>query len=255
MPKLSSIDSFTKLSFPSSLIKKFMNSEIERKNYSIKGKEEQLISIGNSQLIITKSIEALISYIITEARLHLTKTNLGLYELQYIDIENAIYKNDELRENFLNVVLKYDKNIHYLVIDNKELINYLDTVDKNVKINNDVINFIQYLINYYCCEFLRIAFIVMKEYNKLRINSTIITICWNVMFIGKYHTRLMKDMEEMVNMIDNFKEEKRKEKEEKDGEKEEKKDEKKEDKKEEKKDENKENESDEKKTDGESEKK
>ncbi len=55
----------------------------------------------------------------------------------------------------------------------------------------------------------------MKEYNKIRINSSIIKICLNVMFSGKYYCRIIKETEEMVSMIDSFREEKKQENEKK----------------------------------------
>ena len=235
MPKLSILDRYTKLSFPSSLVKKFMVSEIKNKSYVIdtvkekndkkddkkednkteKDKEIQFISVSNSHLIITKLIESLINYLITESVLYKTKSNVGLYELQYRDIETAIYKNNELKENFIYSVFNYQSDIHYEVIDNKELVKYLNDMDNNVKVENDAINFIQYLINCYCCKFIKIAYSIMKEYNKIRINSSIIKICLNVMFSGKYYCRIIKETEEMVSMIDSFREEKKQENEKK----------------------------------------
>lgn len=227
MPKLSVLDRYTKLSFPSSLVKKFMVSEIKNKSYVIDNvkddkkdikedkKEIQFISVSNSHLIITKLIESLINYLITESVLYKTKSNVGLYELQYIDIETAIYKNNELKENFIYSVFNYQSDIHYEVIDNKELIKYLNDIDNNVKVENDAINFIQYLINCYCCKFIKIAYSIMKEYNKIRINSSIIKICLNVMFNGKYYCRIIKETEEMVSLIDSFREEKKQENEKK----------------------------------------
>lgn len=236
MPKLSILDRYTKLSFPSSLVKKFMVSEIKNKSYVIDTvkekndklkkddktekddkeiKEVQFISISNSHLIITKLIESLINYLITESVLYKTKSNVGLYELQYRDIETAIYKNNELKENFIYSVFNYQSDIHYEVIDNKELVKYLNDIDNNVKVENDAINFIQYLINCYCCKFIKIAYSIMKEYNKIRINSSIIKICLNVMFSGKYYCRIIKETEEMVSMIDSFREEKKQENEKK----------------------------------------
>ena len=88
-------------------------------------------------------------------------------------------------------------------------------MDNNVKVENDAINFIQYLINCYCCKFIKIAYSIMKEYNKIRINSSIIKICLNVMFSGKYYCRIIKETEEMVSMIDSFREEKKQENEKK----------------------------------------
>lgn len=227
MPKLSVLDRYTKLSFPSSLVKKFMVSEIKNKSYVIDNvkddkkdtkedkKEIQFISVSNSHLIITKLIESLINYLITESVLYKTKSNVGLYELQYRDIETAIYKNNELKENFIYSVFNYQSDIHYEVIDNKELIKYLNDIDNNVKVENDAINFIQYLINCYCCKFIKIAYSIMKEYNKIRINSSIIKICLNVMFNGKYYCRIIKETEEMVSLIDSFREEKKQENEKK----------------------------------------
>ena len=236
MPKLSILDRYTKLSFPSSLVKKFMVSEIKNKSYVIDTvkekndklkkddktekddkeiKEVQFISVSNSHLIITKLIESLINYLITESVLYKTKSNVGLYELQYRDIETAIYKNNELKENFIYSVFNYQSDIHYEVIDNKELVKYLNDIDNNVKVENDTINFIQYLINCYCCKFIKIAYSIMKEYNKIRINSSIIKICLNVMFSGKYYCRIIKETEEMVSMIDSFREEKKQENEKK----------------------------------------
>lgn len=236
MPKLSILDRYTKLSFPSSLVKKFMVSEIKNKSYVIDTvkekndklkkddktekdnkeiKEVQFISVSNSHLIITKLIESLINYLITESVLYKTKSNVGLYELQYRDIETAIYKNNELKENFIYSVFNYQSDIHYEVIDNKELVKYLNDIDNNVKVENDAINFIQYLINCYCCKFIKIAYSIMKEYNKIRINSSIIKICLNVMFSGKYYCRIIKETEEMVSMIDSFREEKKQENEKK----------------------------------------
>ena len=235
MPKLSILDRYTKLSFPSSLVKKFMVSEIKNKSYVIDNvkddkkdklakenktekddkKEIQFISVSNSHLIITKLIESLINYLITESVLYKTKSNVGLYELQYRDIETAIYKNNELKENFIYSVFNYQPDIHYEVIDNKELIKYLNDIDNNVKVENDAINFIQYLINCYCCKFIKIAYSIMKEYNKIRINSSIIKICLNVMFNGKYYCRIIKETEEMVSLIDTFREEKKQENEKK----------------------------------------
>lgn len=233
MPKLSILDRYTKLSFPSSLVKKFMVSEIKNKSYVINNvkddkkdklvnedktenkKEIQFISVSNSHLIITKLIESLINYLITESVLYKTKSNVGLYELQYRDIETAIYKNNELKENFIYSVFNYQPDIHYEVIDNKELIKYLNDIDNNVKVENDAINFIQYLINCYCCKFIKIAYSIMKEYNKIRINSSIIKICLNVMFNGKYYCRIIKETEEMVSLIDTFREEKKQENEKK----------------------------------------
>lgn len=231
MPKLSVLDRYTKLSFPSSLVKKFMVSEIKNKSYVIDNVKEdkkdtkenktenkreiQFISVSNSHLIITKLIESLINYLITESVLYKTKSNVGLYELQYRDIETAIYKNNELKENFIYSVFNYQPDIHYEVIDNKELIKYLNDIDNNVKVENDAINFIQYLINCYCCKFIKIAYSIMKEYNKIRINSSIIKICLNVMFNGKYYCRIIKETEEMVSMIDTFREEKKQENEKK----------------------------------------
>lgn len=212
MVKLTSIDRFTKLSFPSSLLKKFMISEIQNKKYTI---GENNISVGNSHLILTKSIESLLSFIISEATIYLTKSNVGLYELHCKDIIDAIYKSPELSDNFLSIVLKYDKDVHYCVIDNKELLKFLDTIDNNIKIDIDAINFIQYLINRMICSFMKTAYYIMKEYNKIRINGTIIRICWNVIFVGKYHDRLIKEMEEMIGMIDDFREKNKEEKEEK----------------------------------------
>lgn len=236
MPKLSILDRYTKLSFPSSLVKKFMVSEIKNKSYVIDTikeknnklkkddktekddkeiKEVQFISVSNSHLIITKLIESLINYLITESVLYKTKSNVGLYELQYRDIETAIYKNNELKENFIYSVFNYQSDIHYEVIDNKELVKYLNDIDNNIKVENDAINFIQYLINCYCCKFIKIAYSIMKEYNKIRINSSIIKICLNVMFNGKYYYRIIKETEEMVSMIDSFREEKKQENEKK----------------------------------------
>lgn len=232
MPKLSILDRYTKLSFPSSLIKKFMTAEIknklcvienvkDQKNDKIKKDDKtekdevQFISVSNSHLIITKLIESLINYLITESVLYKTKSNVGLYELQYRDIETAIYKNNELKENFIYSVFNYQSDIHYEVIDNKELIKYLNDIDNNIKVENDAINFIQYLINCYCCKFIKIAYSIMKEYNKIRINSSIIKICLNVMFSGKYYCRIIKETEEMVSMIDSFREEKKQENEKK----------------------------------------
>lgn len=220
MPKLNKQDEYTKLNIPSSIIKRFMNDIIDKQSYQIstidtKDKEhpitkKQNISICSSYLIITASVESLISYIITEASLFInSKSNDGLYELTYDDIETAIYKNDELRENFLKIIQCYNKNLNFNVIENKILNDFIDKIDKNIKLNKNVINFLQYLINYYCCEFLRISYSIMIEFNKLRITSSIIKSCWNIMFIGKYNARLMKEFEEKIMLIDKFKEERK----------------------------------------------
>ena len=63
--------------------------------------------------LFTKLIESLINYLITESVLYKTKSNVGLYELQYRDIETAIYKNNELKENFIYSVFNYQSDIHY----------------------------------------------------------------------------------------------------------------------------------------------
>lgn len=223
MPKLSTLDISSKLLIPSSFIKKFLKNEIQLNNYVInikdekkedKKKDKNYISVGNSQYVLTKSIETMIKFIISETIIDLNKSKLGLYELSYIDIENAIYKNDELKNNFLSLILNYNSDIQYNVLENKDLINFIDSINENMKINIDAINFIQYLINYYCCRFLKIAYVVMNEYNKLRINSTIITICWKIMFIGRYQERIIKEMENIIRIIDKIRKEKKDKKEE-----------------------------------------
>lgn len=202
--KLSAIDKFTNLKFSSVLIKKFLLSEIQTKQYKLK--DDLFISLCNSQIIITKIIDILISYVINEASLNISKSKLGLYDMHYEDIENAIYKNKELKMNFLNVLLSYDNKIHYGVIEDKQLLSFLDMINLNIKVNKDALNFIQYLINYICCEFLRISFNVMKEMHKIRINSSIIKICFNIMFIGDFNKRLIKELEDMIGLIDKYKE-------------------------------------------------
>ena len=212
MPK-SSIDILTNLNFPSSQVKKFLKTEIQIKNYKV---GENYISIGNSQHVLTKSIESLIYCIIDESIIYLTKSNMGLYELKFKDISSAIYQNEELKENFLSLLLKYNKDLHYSVVNNKDLSLFIDNINKNIKINNDVINFIQYLINYYCCSFLKYSYIIMINFHRTRINSMIIKICWSILFVGKFHDRLFKELEDTIKSITDYKEKEAKEKESKD---------------------------------------
>ena len=89
MPKLSTLDLNSKLLIPSFIIKKFLKNEIKLKNYTInikdddkKKKDNNYISIGNSQYVLTKSIESMINYIISETIIDLKKGNLGLYFLR-----------------------------------------------------------------------------------------------------------------------------------------------------------------------------
>jgi len=227
MPKLSTIDDISKLTIPSIYIKKFLKNEIQIKEYKIfddkkdDKKEDNFISIGNSQYVLSKSIELMISYLINESIIFMDKGDLGLYDLSFKDIKNAIYQNNELLDNFKELLFDYKPEMNYNVLENKDLISFIDKINKNIKIQNSAINFLQYLINYYCCKFLYYSYCIMKEFNRMRINSSIISICWNILFKGKYHDRIFKEMEEIIALIDTFKKEKKEKDEEKKNKKEE----------------------------------
>ena len=226
------INDFFNLTFNANYIKKLLINEINIRKYNITKTKEinndnnkkenkeinSPISITNSYIIITKFIELLITDIIKETMPFCNKdiTNT-IYIMTFNDIKNGINNSELLKSNFYSQLLDYNDKYTYQseVISFEAIKNYVLTINKCIRLENDAYRFLIYLIYYNISLFLKTSYEIMKCFNKTKIISKIINASWNIMYKDKFLSHLLVEMDILIKLIDDYKVEEEKKLEEK----------------------------------------
>ena len=221
------INDFFNLTFNANYIKKLLLNEINIRNYNItkinkdKNDDKEInnnISISNSYIIITKFIELLLNDIIKETipycKKDITET---IYILSFNDIKYGINNSELLKSNFFIQLIDYNDKYTYQsdIISFDAIKNYILTINKCIRLENDAYRFLIYLIYYNISLFLKTSYEIMKCFNKTQITSKIINTSWNIMYKDKFLNHLLVEMDILIKLIDDYKVEEEKKLEEK----------------------------------------
>lgn len=232
------INDFFNLTFNANYIKKLLLNEINIRNYNIlkikdknnknndnkeKNNKENnevntLISISNSYIIITKFIELLLNDIIKETIPYCKKDITDtIFILSFNDLKYGINNSDLLKSNFIIQLLEYNDKYTYQseVLSYEALKNYILTINKCIRLENDAYRFLIYLIYYNISLFLKTSYEIMKCFNKTKITSKIINGSWNIIYKDKFLDHLLVEMDILIKLIDDYKVEEEKKLEEK----------------------------------------
>ena len=221
------INDFFNLTFNANYIKKLLLNEINIRNYNItkinkdKNDDKEInnnISISNSYIIITKFIELLLNDIIKETipycKKDITET---IYILSFNDIKYGINNSELLKSNFFIQLIDYNDKYTYQsdIISFDAIKNYILTINKCIRLENDAYRFLIYLIYYNISLFLKTSYEIMKCFNKTQITSKIINTSWNIMYKDKFLNHLLVETDILIKLIDDYKVEEEKKLEEK----------------------------------------
>jgi hypothetical protein len=195
----------TNLYFNTSLVKKYMKNKIcSDVKEIIKKDKVTKVSVGNSYISLTSYIEILVFNIMEKTILNIEKDNNGLFTIFYNDIENTIYKNQDLKNNFVKYIHQYDKTIDYSNIfyfNQKIIKDYIDLkFGKSINISNDGISFISFILIKTMNDLIDSSYIIMKYYNKCQMNARLIILSASIIFNGEFLKLLKIKLEETIHL-------------------------------------------------------
>jgi len=229
----------TNLYFNTTQIKKYVISKINNENMSIskiiinkehpenKEKKDVNITCGNSIYALSALMDLVVYYIMDKVSKNndIKENELGIKNISYEMIEKEIYKNNDMRYNFLNYILTFNENkINYtgLFIFNEKVIReFVDNkFTKRIKLDNKSINFLSYILIDILNETINNAYILMKYYDKTQMNLNIILHICMIKFKGEFLNTIKIRLEDTMKLIEQINEENRKLNEEKNNKKE-----------------------------------
>lgn len=110
----------------------------------------------------------------------------GLSEIKFMKMENKIYKQRILRQNFLNCVLEFDNKINYMAnaCVNYKIVNSFikHKISGSLKLDSETMNFICYTVNIILNKVMNICFNLMIFSNKTVIKPKIINFAISIIF-------------------------------------------------------------------------
>ena len=217
----------TNLYFNTTQIKKYIITKINNENMTIskniidkehpenKERKDINISCGNSIFALSALMDTILQYIMNEVIKNIEKNDIGLYDVKYNMIEKEIYKNNDMRYNFINYILSFnEKNINYtglFIFNDKVIRDFIDErYTKTIKLDNKSINFFSYILIDVLNEIVNNAYILMKYYDKTQMNSNIILHICMIKFKGDFMNTIKIRLEDTMNLIEQINEENRK---------------------------------------------
>lgn len=110
----------------------------------------------------------------------------GLSEIKFMKMENKIYKQRILRQNFLSYVLEFDNKINYMAnaCVNYKIVNSFikHKISSSLKLDSETMNFICYTVNIILNKVMNICFNLMIFSNKTVIKPKIINFAISIIF-------------------------------------------------------------------------
>jgi hypothetical protein len=140
----------------------------------ILGKKVPKLSYTHQAL--TASCEAMTFYILKETTSHISKGKEGLYNLSSSSLIGCMQMNNELKDLFMSVMLKYDQNLNYTkqyCVSYEEMTEYIDkNFSNNIKLNEQGYNFLCYILINFASMMVSTAYLIMTGMsNKLPKNN------------------------------------------------------------------------------------
>jgi len=127
----------------------------------------------------------------------------GLINVSEYDFQTAIITDYDLRAFYGQPPYNYDRTIHYeLAVDRKEFIALVNSVSRNLFMNDDALNFFSFLVKMYCDRLVHIAIAFVQDSNKRTVSPVAIYHAIKVSFIGStsdgFSCFLIKEIERVL---------------------------------------------------------
>lgn len=115
----------------------------------------------------------------------------GLSEIKFMKLENKIYKQRILRQNFLSYVLDFDNKINYMTnaCVNYKIVNSFikHKISSSLKLDSETMNFICYTVHNILNKVMNICFNLMIFSNKTVIKPKIINFAISIIFTKDFY--------------------------------------------------------------------
>lgn len=183
------------LTINTSIFKKYIKNKIDSENITISKKDKiNKIGISTSYIPIAIFTEYLIDYLIKNTMENNDNDFNGLTEIKFIKLENLIYKDKEIRKNFIHYLYEYNSKENYKAngLINFKIINqYISKkISKSLKLDNDYMNFLCFVLNKSINQIINISVNILQFTKKTYIKSDIIKFVISILYNGEFYDKI-----------------------------------------------------------------
>ena len=183
------------LTINTSIFKKYIKNKIDSENITINKKDKiNKIGISTSYIPIAIFTEYLIDYLIKNTMENNDNDFNGLTEIKFIKLENLIYKDKEIRKNFIHYLYEYNSKENYKAngLINFKIINqYISKkISKSLKLDNDYMNFLCFVLNKSINQIINISVNILQFTKKTYIKSDIIKFVISILYTGEFYDKI-----------------------------------------------------------------
>lgn len=198
----------TNLYFNTSLARRWIKNKLMDDDDKVIMRHDKLrrINVGNSYITVVSFIEQLICSLIEKAIINIKKDTDGLFTIHANDMENTIYRNDDLKNNFIKYIHQFDNSINYgelFCFNTKIIKGFIDNkFGKGVDLSNDCVSFISYIIIKTVNDIITTSCEIIKFNKRSQLNAKLIISAINIIFNGELLKLLQVKLEDTIHLYE-----------------------------------------------------
>lgn len=199
------------LTLNANAFKKMMNTVyskdscmVEFKNKETNETHKKKPNISLSHVALAVCTEKMVIRLLTSVNKQQTPNETtGLIRVSEFDFQTAIITDYDLRTFFGQPPYNYDSTSHYeLAVDKKEMTALINGVGRKLFIDDNAMNFLQYLIKRFCDKLIHIAILFVQHSKKRTVSPIAIYHAVQVSFIGSpsdgFSCYLIKELDRVI---------------------------------------------------------